>query len=103
MISDARRSALRVYRIRAARSARPPGRSGGADIGNLRVDENQRRPRIGSHLSRHASQWLVQGGAQHLLAYATPDETDLVAFLNHSSFEVATASELGWIRVVRID
>ena len=50
------------------------------------------------HLLRYASRWLVKGGAQHLLAYATPKETDRTAFLEHSGFEVATVTQLGWIR-----
>jgi hypothetical protein len=52
--------------IEVERLDQPDRRAGVAvaDIGNLRVYENQRRPRIGSHLSRYASQWLVKGGDQ---------------------------------------
>ncbi len=97
--------AQRCAYIEIHRLDQPDRRPGAAlaDIGNLWVDENHRRQGIGSHLLRYASQWLLKGGAQHLLAYATPDETELIAFLEHSGFEVATVTQLGWVRAINTD
>lgn len=58
-----------------------------ADIGNLWVDENHQRQGIGTWLVHQAGRWLALGGAIQLLAYATPDETALISFLERTGFE----------------
>lgn len=71
-----------------------------ADIGNLWVHEDHRRRGIATQLLHYGARWLLQGGAQRLLAYTTPDETDLIALLQRSGFEVATNTQCGWSRAI---
>lgn len=69
-----------------------------ADIGNLWVDENHQRQGIGTWLVHQAGRWLALGGAIQLLAYATPDETALISFLERTGFETITTTQRAWTR-----
>lgn len=82
-----------------------PERSVGAalaDIGNLWIHEDHRRQGIATQLLRYGARWLLQGGAERLLAYTVPDEADLFAFLGRSGFEIATNTQRGWTRSVHL-
>lgn len=78
-----------------------PGRlatpTGWADVGNLHVAEHRRRQGVGSALLVAAAHWLRLARADRLLAYAEPDESDLVAFLCRSGFEVMTTCRRSWV------
>lgn len=71
---------------------------GWADIGNLHIDEPHQRRRIASWLLGHAAEWLRLGHIDRLLGYATPDETDSIAFLEHAGFTELTRTTRGWTR-----
>jgi GNAT superfamily N-acetyltransferase len=72
-------------------------RSGGlADIGNLHVDDTYRRQGIACWLVQHAAQWLRLGHADRLLAYARPDETEMINFLTRNRFIEITRTRRGW-------
>jgi GNAT superfamily N-acetyltransferase len=73
------------------------------DIGNLWVREDLRRRGIATQLLRYGARWLADGGAQRLLAYTAPNESDEIAFLGHVGFERATNTQLGWTRPLRSD
>jgi GNAT superfamily N-acetyltransferase len=85
--------------IEVARLDQPERRVGPAlaDIGNLWVHENQRQG-IGTWLVHQAARWLALGGATQLLAYATPDETAMISFLERTGFETITTTQRPWTR-----
>jgi GNAT superfamily N-acetyltransferase len=78
--------------------ARQPRSFGLADIGNLHVGEDHRRRGVGSWLLRHAVHWLRLGHADRLLAYAWPEETEVIGFLAHHHFLEITRTRNGWLR-----
>ncbi len=67
-----------------------------ADIGNLDVIPEHRRCGIGTWLLGHGAEWLRLGRADRLLAYAWPDETELLAFLRGQGFVEITRTRKGW-------
>jgi GNAT superfamily N-acetyltransferase len=68
---------------------------GWADVGNLEVAEAHRRQGIGSWLLQQAAGWLQLGGVERLLAYAVPDERELIAFLEQNRFRELTRTIRG--------
>jgi GNAT superfamily N-acetyltransferase len=71
---------------------------GWADIGNLLVVEEHRRRRIGTWLVAHAAEWLRLARVERLLAYATPDEAEAIAFLGSVGFDELTRTARRWTR-----
>jgi GNAT superfamily N-acetyltransferase len=73
-------------------------RGGWADIGNLRVAEQHRRRGVGTWLLAQAAEWLRLADVSRLLAYASPDDGDELAFLEHVGFRELTRTARGWER-----
>jgi len=71
--------------------------SGWADIGNLSVEPEYRRRGIASFLLAEAADWLRRDGANKLLAYAWPEQTDELAFYAANGFTELVRTERGWI------
>jgi GNAT superfamily N-acetyltransferase len=71
---------------------------GWADVGNLRVAETHRRRGVGTWLVAQAAEWLRLARVERLLAYATPDEADEIAFLESVGFRELTRTARGWER-----
>ena len=69
---------------------------GWADVGNLWVAEAHRRQGIATWLLGQAGQWLRLGHIDRLLDYATPEQEDCVAFLDHAGFVRLTRTTRGW-------
>lgn len=67
-----------------------------ADVGNLHVIPEHRRRGVGTWLLAHAADWLRLGRADRLLAYAWPEETELLAFLGGQGFVEITRTRRGW-------
>lgn len=67
-----------------------------ADIGNLHVAPPHRRQGVGTWLVGHAAEWLRLGHADRLLAYAGPEEIELLAFLDRRGFVEITRTRRGW-------
>ncbi|MFC5994486.1 hypothetical protein ACFQE5_09715 [Pseudonocardia hispaniensis] len=53
---------------------------------------------VGSTLVAAGAQWLRLARVDHLLTYAEPDESDLVAFLRRCGFEVVTTYRRAWVQ-----
>lgn len=73
-------------------------RGGLADIGNLHVEPAWRRRGVGTWLLAEAAQWLRLAHVDRLLSYATPDETELIAFAERNGFVELTRTRRGWLR-----
>ncbi|WP_075299134.1 MULTISPECIES: N-acetyltransferase [unclassified Pseudonocardia] len=71
---------------------------GWADVGNLRVAEDSRWQGVGTTLVAAAAHWLRLARVDRLLAYAEPDESELVAFLRRCGFQVVTTCHRGWVQ-----
>jgi GNAT superfamily N-acetyltransferase len=71
---------------------------GWSDIGNLWVNEELRRQRIGSWLLGAAADWLRLGGIQRLITYAWPEQRDQLGFAAHHGFQELVRTERGWVR-----
>lgn len=71
--------------------------SGWADIGNLCVKPAYRRRGIASWLLSEASGWLARSGVSRLLAYASPEQTDEIAFYAARGFTELVRTERGWL------
>jgi ribosomal protein S18 acetylase RimI-like enzyme len=69
---------------------------GWADIGNLQVDPAHRRRGIGTRLLAEVGDWLRLARVPRLLDYATPDETDHLAFLERHGFRLLTRTDREW-------
>jgi GNAT superfamily N-acetyltransferase len=69
---------------------------GWADMGNLPVDPAHRRRGIGTRLLAEVGDWLRLARAARLLDYATPDETDHLAFLERHGFRMLTRTYRVW-------
>ena len=69
---------------------------GWADIGNLQVDPAHRRRGIGTRLLAEVGDWLRLARVPRLLDYATPDETDYLAFLERHGFRLLTRTDREW-------
>lgn len=67
-----------------------------ADIGNLWIAEGHRREGVGAWLLGQAAEWLELGGVSRFLAYASPEEAELLAFLEASGFTRLTTTHRGW-------
>src|SRR5262249_46439266 len=91
----------------ALQGAERLARHGGwADIGNLHVTEQHRRPRVAPRLLRQAGGWLRLAQVEHLLGYAWlegqdptgQDYTGCRALLAVSGFGELTRTKRGWTR-----
>nr|WP_226361305.1 GNAT family N-acetyltransferase [Pseudonocardia sp. ICBG1142] len=71
-------------------------------MGNLHVTESMRRQGVGSALLATAAQWLRLARADRLLAYAEPDESDLVSFLKRSGFLIVTTNRRAWVQTTTV-
>lgn len=69
---------------------------GWADIGNLWINDTTRRHEIGPWLLGQAADWLQLGGITRLLAYAQPDDAELLALLQSAGFSQLTTTTRGW-------
>lgn len=67
-----------------------------ADIGNLFIGGGHRRLGVGTWLVRHAARWLRLGRSDRLVAYASPDETEMIEFLARNGFTEITHTRRGW-------
>ena len=72
--------------------------AGWADIGNLHVAEDLRRRGLGTWLVAQAASWLRLGRVERLIAYAVPEDTDELAFLDAVGFQELTRTERVWQR-----
>jgi ribosomal protein S18 acetylase RimI-like enzyme len=72
------------------------GHPGWADVGNLWVQEADRGRGVGSWLVSETAEWLRLGRVDRLLAYATPDETAELAFLERCGFRRLTETAREW-------
>ena len=72
------------------------GHPGWADVGNLWVQEADRRRGVGSWLLGEAAEWLRLGRVDRLLGYAAPDETAELGFLEHTGFRRLTETARQW-------
>jgi GNAT superfamily N-acetyltransferase len=69
---------------------------GWADIANLHVVEAYRRRGVGSWLVGQAADWLRLARVDRLLAYAWPEEQDLLGLLDRVGFRELTRTAKGW-------
>jgi GNAT superfamily N-acetyltransferase len=69
---------------------------GWADVGNLHVAEPYRRRGVGTWLVGQAADWLRLARADRLLAYAWPEEHDLLGLLALLGFRELTRTARGW-------
>ena len=69
---------------------------GWADVGNLHVAEPYRRRGVATWLVGEAADWLRLARADRLLAYAWPEEQDLLGLLAHLGFRELTRTARGW-------
>ena len=53
-------------------------------------------PRLGTRLLAEVGDWLRLARVPRLLDYATPDETDHLAFLEHHGFRLLTRTDREW-------
>lgn len=83
---------------RFGEAGRVARQEGWADVGNLCVDAAHRRRGIAGWLLGQAAEWLRLGHVDRLLDYATPDESDYIAFLRHAGFRELTRTTRGWER-----
>jgi ribosomal protein S18 acetylase RimI-like enzyme len=72
------------------------GHPGWADVGNLWVQEADRRRGVGSWLVSEAAEWLRLARVDRLLAYAAPGETAELAFLDRCRFRRLTETAREW-------
>lgn len=79
-----------------AGTGRLAGHDGWADIGNLHVDPAHRRRGIGTRLLAEVGDWLRLARIPRLLDYATPDEPEHRAFLEHHGFLLLTRTHRDW-------
>ena len=79
-----------------AESGRLAHLGGWADVGNLHVAEPYRRRGVASWLVGQAADWLSLARADRLLAYAWPEEHDLLGLLAHLGFRELTRTARGW-------
>ena len=69
---------------------------GWADVANLQVGEAYRRRGVGSWLVGQAADWLRLARVDRLLAYAWPEEQDLLGLLGRVGFRELTRTAKGW-------
>ena len=69
-----------------------------ADIGNFYVGEAHRRRGVGGWLLQHAAQWLRLGRVDRLISYESPDEPDMIRFLEARHFREITRTRKGWTK-----
>ena len=67
-----------------------------ADIGNFHVGEEHRRRGVGGWLLQHAAHWLRLGRVDRLISYESPDELDMIRFLEAHHFRELTRTRKGW-------
>lgn len=67
-----------------------------ADIGNFHVGEEHRRRGVGGWLLQHAAHWLRLGRVDRLISYGSPDELDMIRFLEAHHFRELTRTRRGW-------
>jgi GNAT superfamily N-acetyltransferase len=70
---------------------------GWADVGNLHVTEAHRRRGVATWLVGQAADWLRLARVDRLLAYARPEEHDLLALLGRLGFRELTRTARGWV------
>ena len=69
---------------------------GWADVANLHVAEAYRRRGVGTWLVGQAADWLRLARVDRLLAYAWPEEGDLLGLLGRVGFRELTRTAKGW-------
>jgi len=69
---------------------------GWADVANLQVGEAYRRRGVGTWLVGQAADWLRLARVDRLLAYAWPQEQDLLGLLGRTGFRELTHTAKGW-------
>jgi ribosomal protein S18 acetylase RimI-like enzyme len=69
---------------------------GWADVCNLHVAEAHRRRGVATWLAGQAADWLRLARADRLLAYAWPEERDLLGLLGRLGFRELTRTARGW-------
>jgi GNAT superfamily N-acetyltransferase len=69
-----------------------------ADIGNLHISEEHRRRGLATWLVGRAAGWLRLSGADHVLDYASPEQTECTAFIESAGFHELTRTARGWTR-----
>ncbi|HVX45560.1 MAG TPA: GNAT family N-acetyltransferase [Mycobacteriales bacterium] len=69
-----------------------------ADIGNLAIESEHRRRGIATWLLGEAGEYLRLGHMDRLLAYAWPEQDDVLGFLAASGFRELTRTTRGWAR-----
>jgi GNAT superfamily N-acetyltransferase len=84
--------------VEAVVSDRNTRHAGIADIGNLVVVEEHRRSGVATWLLSHAARWLRLNDIDQLVAYAWPEQTDLIAFLDRVGFQRLVVTKRGWER-----
>ncbi len=77
-------------------AGRTAGQNGWAEISNLCIGKSHRRRGVAGWLLGQAAQWLRLGHVDRLLSYATPDEQEHIAFLQHTGFHELTRTTRGW-------
>ncbi|MGI9000317.1 MAG: hypothetical protein ACR2GH_01485 [Pseudonocardia sp.] len=73
---------------------------GWVDIGNLHVDDVDRRHAIAGWLLGQAAEWLRLGHVDRLLGYAAPEQEEHRAFLQRAGFRELTRTRRGWERTL---
>jgi GNAT superfamily N-acetyltransferase len=72
--------------------------AGWAEIGNLCVVGKHRRRSIASLLVANAADWLRIARVERLLAYASPEAGDELAFSRRVGFRELVRTKRGWVR-----
>jgi GNAT superfamily N-acetyltransferase len=72
--------------------------AGWADVGNLHVDEANRRRGVATWLVGQAADWLRLARMERLLDYAWPEEEAMLALLGRLGFRELTRTARGWTR-----
>jgi GNAT superfamily N-acetyltransferase len=79
-------------------AVRHPRPAGLADVGNLHIADSYQGQGIAAWLLAHAAAWLRLAHVDRLLTYATPEETELIGFLEKQGFLELTRTRRGWER-----
>lgn len=72
--------------------------AGWGDLDTLSVEPAFRRRGVATWLIGHAADWLRLGRCERVIAYATADQEDVVAFLAAMGWRLLVRVESGWVR-----